>query len=248
MIDFDLIVLILQIGLLAFLLYLSSVFSSSETALFSLKRHQLAAFARSAQFLLHTWLPYTMEGPTPVSALMHAGIVNAGGFLINRFAPVFVQTEGVLLLAFAIGLRAKRVSKLYNGSLECSLAHFRLTGEDRERLAKEVAGRADLVIFVLDGDITDTDAANASPAEPHPAVAGTAFTVDWTVRNGTTLSVTDTRFESNEVPTTGGEREGGNPEDHGQRRDRSGHGGSRGTSGRDDRTGGRGLSPGKDRP
>ncbi|MGB5734981.1 MAG: proton-conducting transporter membrane subunit, partial [Thiohalocapsa sp.] len=64
----------------------------------------LAAFAKSAQFPLHTWLPYTMDGPTPVSALMHAGIVNAGGFLINRFAPVFVHTEHVLLLAFAVGL------------------------------------------------------------------------------------------------------------------------------------------------
>jgi NADH-quinone oxidoreductase subunit L len=64
----------------------------------------LAAFAKSAQFPLHTWLPYTMDGPTPVSALMHAGIVNAGGFLINRFAPVFVHTDHVLLLAFAVGL------------------------------------------------------------------------------------------------------------------------------------------------
>jgi len=64
----------------------------------------LAAFAKSAQFPFHTWLPYTMDGPTPVSALMHAGIVNAGGFLINRFAPVFVHTEHVLLLAFAVGL------------------------------------------------------------------------------------------------------------------------------------------------
>lgn len=64
----------------------------------------LAAFARSAQFLLHTWLPFTMEGPTPVSALMHAGIVNAGGFLINRFAPIFVHTETVLNWVFLVGL------------------------------------------------------------------------------------------------------------------------------------------------
>lgn len=64
----------------------------------------LAAFARSAQFLLHTWLPYTMDGPTPVSALMHAGVVNAGGFLINRFAPVFVHTGGVLHWLFIVGL------------------------------------------------------------------------------------------------------------------------------------------------
>lgn len=64
----------------------------------------LAAFARSAQFLLHNWLPYTMDGPTPVSALMHAGIVNAGGFLINRFAPVFVHAGNVLHGLFIVGL------------------------------------------------------------------------------------------------------------------------------------------------
>ena len=64
----------------------------------------VAAFARSAQFLLHTWLPYTMGGPTPVSALMHVGIVNAGGFLVNRFAPIFTQTETVLHVIFFVGL------------------------------------------------------------------------------------------------------------------------------------------------
>jgi len=64
----------------------------------------VAAFARSAQFLLHTWLPYSMAGPTPVSALMHAGIVNAGGFLINRFAPLFVETSNVLHWVFIVGL------------------------------------------------------------------------------------------------------------------------------------------------
>jgi len=64
----------------------------------------LAAFARSAQFPLHTWLPYTMDGPTPVSALMHAGIVNAGGFLFNRLSPVFIHAPDVLHLAFVVGL------------------------------------------------------------------------------------------------------------------------------------------------
>ncbi|MGC8506766.1 MAG: proton-conducting transporter membrane subunit [Thiomonas sp.] len=64
----------------------------------------LAAFARSAQFPLHIWLPYTMDGPTPVSALMHAGIVNAGGFLFNRLSPVFIHAPDVLHLAFVVGL------------------------------------------------------------------------------------------------------------------------------------------------
>jgi NADH-quinone oxidoreductase subunit L len=63
-----------------------------------------SAFARSAQFLMHNWLPYTMSGPTPVSALMHAGIVNAGGFLVNRFAPLYMQTHEVLHLLFIVGL------------------------------------------------------------------------------------------------------------------------------------------------
>ena len=64
----------------------------------------LSAFARSAQLIAHYWLPYTMDGPTPVSALMHAGIVNAGGFIINRFAPVFVHAGEALHLMILVGL------------------------------------------------------------------------------------------------------------------------------------------------
>ena len=46
------------------------------------------AMLKSAQFPFHSWLPDTMETPTPVSALMHAGIINAGGFLIIRLNPL----------------------------------------------------------------------------------------------------------------------------------------------------------------
>lgn len=46
------------------------------------------AMLKSAQFPFHSWLPDTLEVPTPVSALMHAGIINAGGFLVLRLIPL----------------------------------------------------------------------------------------------------------------------------------------------------------------
>ncbi|HVY25317.1 MAG TPA: proton-conducting transporter membrane subunit [Polyangiaceae bacterium] len=54
------------------------------------------AVLKSAQFPFHTWLPDTMETPTPVSALMHAGIVNAGGFLMIRLCPVIGSCPAAL--------------------------------------------------------------------------------------------------------------------------------------------------------
>jgi len=48
----------------------------------------LGAMTKSAQFPFHSWLPDTMEAPTPVSAFMHAGIINAGGFLVIRLSPL----------------------------------------------------------------------------------------------------------------------------------------------------------------
>jgi NAD(P)H-quinone oxidoreductase subunit 5 len=53
----------------------------------------LGAMVKSAQFPFHFWLPETMDAPTPVSALMHAGIINAGGFLVIRLAPLLQNAE-----------------------------------------------------------------------------------------------------------------------------------------------------------
>jgi NAD(P)H-quinone oxidoreductase subunit 5 len=62
-----------------------------------------AAVMKSAQFPFHSWLPDTMETPTPVSALMHAGIINAGGFLVLRLSPLLAQTPRALLALALFG-------------------------------------------------------------------------------------------------------------------------------------------------
>ena len=62
-----------------------------------------AALLKSAQFPFHSWLPDTMETPTPVSALMHAGIINAGGILIIRLNPLISLSPTSLLVLCIIG-------------------------------------------------------------------------------------------------------------------------------------------------
>lgn len=61
------------------------------------------AMTKSAQFPFHFWLPETMETPTPVSALMHAGVINAGGFLVIRLSPVFAHAAGAGMLLTIAG-------------------------------------------------------------------------------------------------------------------------------------------------
>jgi len=64
----------------------------------------MGAMGKSAQFLLHTWLPDAMEGPTPVSALIHAAtMVTAGVFLVARMSPLFELSPDALVVVTVIG-------------------------------------------------------------------------------------------------------------------------------------------------
>jgi NAD(P)H-quinone oxidoreductase subunit 5 len=63
----------------------------------------VAAIIKSAQLPFHSWLPQVMETPTPVSALLHAGIINAGGFLVVRLSDVMSLAPGALLMLAVFG-------------------------------------------------------------------------------------------------------------------------------------------------
>jgi len=86
----------------------------------------VAALLKSAQFPLHGWLIEVMETPTPVSALLHAGIINAGGFLVLRLSHVVsLSLPSLDVLAFIGGVTALfgSVVMLTQTSIKVSLAY-----------------------------------------------------------------------------------------------------------------------------
>jgi NADH-quinone oxidoreductase subunit L len=88
-------------------------YADTEIELFGIELHALTliclllfvgAMGKSAQLGLHTWLPDAMEGPTPVSALIHAAtMVTAGVFMVARLSPLFEHSEAALAVVTLVG-------------------------------------------------------------------------------------------------------------------------------------------------
>ncbi|MEO1767750.1 NADH-quinone oxidoreductase subunit L [Thiobacter aerophilum] len=84
-----------------------------------------SAGLKSAQFPLHGWLIQVMEAPTPVSALLHAGIVNAGAFLVIRMSPIVSHSGTALAVLAIVGLITLSLASLVmltQTSIKVSLA------------------------------------------------------------------------------------------------------------------------------
>ncbi len=64
----------------------------------------ITALIQSAQWPFHAWLTSSLNSPTPVSALMHAGLVNGGGFILVKFSPLFLSAPLILTVIFTAGV------------------------------------------------------------------------------------------------------------------------------------------------
>lgn len=73
----------------------------------------MAAMMQSAIWPFHRWLISSMNAPTPVSAMMHAGLINGGGFMLVRFAPLILQQPMLLQFIFVVGLLTATLGTLW---------------------------------------------------------------------------------------------------------------------------------------
>lgn len=146
-----------------------------------------AAVLKSAQFPLHGWLLEVMETPTPVSALLHAGIINAGGFLIIRFSEIIVAAplamHSLAIIGGATALFGSLVM-LTQTSVKVSLAYSTIAQMGFMLLQCGLGAFAAALLhivahslykahaFLSSGSVIDLLRASWSPSpggKPHPA-------------------------------------------------------------------------------
>lgn len=90
----------------------------------------LSAFCQSGCWPFHRWLISSLNSPTPISAFMHAGLVNGGGILLARFSPLFLQTPSllnILLMLSFISLVLGGLFKLLQSNIKSMLACSTMT-------------------------------------------------------------------------------------------------------------------------
>ncbi len=147
----------------------------------------LTGLLKSAQFPLHGWLIEVMETPTPVSALLHAGIINAGGFLVLRFSDViFLSTPTLYTLAIVGGFTALfgSIVMLTQTSIKVSLAYSTIAQMGFMMLECGLGAFSAALLHILahsfykahaflsSGSVIDIARASWTPSpggQPHPA-------------------------------------------------------------------------------
>jgi NAD(P)H-quinone oxidoreductase subunit 5 len=145
------------------------------------------ALLKSAQLPLHGWILEVMETPTPVSALLHAGIINAGGFLVLRFADVIsLSTPALYSLALIGGMTAMfgSVVMLTQTSIKVSLAYSTIAQMGFMMLECGLGAFSAALLHILahslykahaflsSGSVIDIARASWTPSpggQPHPA-------------------------------------------------------------------------------
>ena len=153
----------------------------------------LAALLKSAQIPVHGWLLEVMETPTPVSALLHAGIINGGGFLVLRLSPVVDQVPGALALLAVVGAAtaiAGSLVMLTQTSVKVSLAWSTVAQMGFMMLELGLGAYAAALLhvvahslykahaFLSSGSVVELARAAWSPApgeRPHPGRLGLAL-------------------------------------------------------------------------
>ncbi len=87
--------------------------NSSSFMLLALILLLIGAMTQSAIYPFHRWLTSSLNSPTPASAIMHAGLVNGGGFLLARFAPLYLKHSHLLTVIFVVGIITALVGSLW---------------------------------------------------------------------------------------------------------------------------------------